>query len=60
MSSTCDLCGALEDERALQVWRDGWLCRSCDGLYSDEELMERNWIVENTREENEAYEKANN
>ena len=48
MSSTCDLCGALEDERALQVWRDGWLCRSCDGAYSDEELMERNWIVENT------------
>ena len=38
MSSTCDLCGALEDERALQAWRDGWLCRSCDGLYSDEEL----------------------
>ena len=60
MSSTCDLCGQLEDERALQIYCNGWLCLDCSSYYTEEELTERNFIFENTREENEAYEKANN
>jgi recombinational DNA repair protein (RecF pathway) len=51
MSNICDLCGQLEDERALQIYRNGWLCLDCSSYYSDEELIERGFIFENTKEE---------
>ena len=50
MSSTCDLCGELEDERALHIYRNGWLCRSCEGYWTDEELTQKGFINENERE----------
>jgi len=50
MSSTCDLCGELEDERSLHIYRNGWLCRSCEGYWTDEELNQKGFINENERE----------
>lgn len=51
MSNTCDLCGQLEDERALQIYCNGWLCIDCSSYYTEQELTERGFIFENTIEE---------
>jgi hypothetical protein len=53
MSSTCDLCGELEDERALHIYRNGWLCRSCEGYWTDEELNQKGFINDDERGANE-------
>ena len=37
---TCQLCNKLEDERAIQEQCGYFLCLSCDGKYTDEELCE--------------------
>jgi len=38
--SNCDLCNQEVDERQLTDQCDHYLCLSCDGKYSDEELNE--------------------
>jgi len=37
--SNCDLCNQEVDERQLTDQCDHYLCLSCDGKYSDEELF---------------------
>ena len=34
----CEICGKKEDERNITEQFGIWLCISCDGEYSDEEL----------------------
>ena len=36
----CNLCGKIVDERAMQEQCGLSLCISCDGKYSDEELLD--------------------
>ena len=36
----CDICGKREDERAIQEQCSLTLCLSCDGKYTDKELVE--------------------
>lgn len=50
MSSTCDLCGELEDERTLQIYRNGWLCLDCSNYWTDEELNQKGFINDDERE----------
>jgi hypothetical protein len=42
---TCQLCGKHEDERNIQEQMGYTICLGCDGLYSDEELMNINKLV---------------
>ena len=35
----CEICGKKEDERNITEQFGIWLCISCDGEYSDEELI---------------------
>ena len=37
----CRLCNKHVDERNIQEQCGVFLCLSCDGLYTDEELMEK-------------------
>ncbi len=53
MSSTCDLCGELEDERSLQIYRNGWLCLDCSNYWTDEELNQKGFFNDDEREADE-------
>ena len=39
--SVCALCGKFEDENNTQEQMGYELCLECDGLYSDEELIDQ-------------------
>ena len=41
MMDKCQVCGKQEDERNMQEQCGITLCVACDGLYTDQELLEK-------------------
>ena len=37
----CDCCGKRVDERSLVRVKDYYVCQTCSGYYSEEELIEK-------------------